>query len=213
STTWRDVDTMGRVYVRVDWDKNEAMWGNFHTGITGTEYGQYVRSLHGAALNWRSRASNAWGEPVTQLRTCGSEAQTAPGHSEFTGTGGSLYYLRHTDVLPGSDRVVLEVRDPTTGRVEQRIDLQRGADYEIDELQGRLLLSRPLSQITRQNVSTITRDTPLDGFEQRLIVDYEWVPTGFRADEIAAGVRGKHWFGDHVGVGVTYVDENRVGED
>ncbi|GHD74346.1 hypothetical protein GCM10007164_24770 [Luteimonas padinae] len=213
STLRRDVDTMGRFYVRVDWDKNEALWGNFHTGITGTEYGQYSRSLYGAGLNWRSMANNAWGHAKTQVRAFGSEAQTAPGHSEFIGTGGSLYYLRHTDVLPGSDRVVLEVRDGTTGRVEQRVELLRGADYEIDELQGRILLTRPLAQITRQNMPTITRDAPLDGYEQRLLVDYEWVPQGFDPDDITAGVRGKHWFGDHVGVGLTYVDEDRAGED
>lgn len=213
SNVWRDVDTMGRFYLRVDWDKNQALWGNFATGLTGTEYGQYSRALYGAALDWRSRMTNAWGDPVTRLRAFASEAQTAPGHSEFIGTGGSLYYLRHTDLLPGSDRVVLEVRDRTTGRVEQRVDLLRGADYEIDELQGRILLSRPLAQITRHNLPTLTRDAPLDGFEQRLIVDYEWVPNDFDADEITAGVRGKHWFGDHVGVGVTYVDENRAGED
>ena len=213
SSVWRDVDTMGRFYLRAEWDKNEALWGNFSTGLTGTEYGQYVRSLYGAALNWRSRGANAWGDPVTQLRTFASEAQTAPGHSEFIGTGGSLYYLRHTDVLPGSDQVVLEVRDRTTGRVEQRVVLLRGADYEIDELQGRILLTRALAQITRQNMPTLTRDAPLDGLEQRLLVDYEWVPNDFNADEIAAGVRGKHWFGDHLGVGLTYVDENRAGED
>ncbi|MEN5192617.1 hypothetical protein [Luteimonas sp. TWI165] len=213
SSVWRDVDTMGRFYLRAEWDKNEALWGNFSTGLTGTEYGQYVRSLYGAALNWRSRGANAWGDPVTQFRAFASEAQTAPGHSEFIGTGGSLYYLRHTDVLPGSDQVVLEVRDRTTGRVEQRVVLLRGADYEIDELQGRILLTRALAQITRQNMPTLTRDAPLDGLEQRLIVDYEWVPNDFNADEIAAGVRGKHWFGDHLGIGLTYVDENRAGED
>ncbi len=213
SNTWRDVDTMGRFYLRAEWDKNEALWGNFDTGLTGTEYGQYVRSLYGAALNWRSRGANAWGDPATQLRAFASEAQTAPGHSEFIGTGGSLYYLRHTDLLPGSEQVVLEVRDRTTGRVEQRVELLRGADYEIDELQGRILLTRALAQITRQNMPTLTRDTPLDGYEQRLLVDYEWVPNDFDADEIAAGVRGRHWFGDHVGVGLTYVDENRAGED
>ncbi|TYT27529.1 TonB-dependent receptor [Luteimonas viscosa] len=213
SRVWRDVDTMGRFYLRADWDKNEALWGNFATGFTGTEYGQYSRALYGAALNWRSRMANAWGDPVTQLRAFASEAQTAPGHSEFIGTGGSLYYLRHTDVLPGSDRVVLEVRDRTTGRVEQRVELLRGADYEIDELQGRVLLTRPLAQITLQNLPTLTRDAPLDGFAQRLIVDYEWVPSDFDADDVAAGVRGKHWFGDHLGVGLTHVDENRAGED
>jgi hypothetical protein len=213
SITWRDVDTMGRFYVRVDWDKNQALWGNFATGFTGTEYGQYVRSLYGAALSWRSTMANRWGDPGSELRAFGSQAQTAPGHNEFIGTGGSLYYLRHTDILPGSDEVVLEIRDPTTGRVENRVPLQEGVDYEIDEMQGRLLLSRPLAQITRENVPTLTRDTPLDGFEQRLIVDYEWIPTDFDADDITAGLRGKHWFGDHVGVGLTYVDENRAGED
>ncbi len=213
STTYRDVDTMGRLYVRVDWDKSQALWGNFNTGITGTEYGQYSRSLYGAALNWRSRRATAYGEAGSELRAFASEAQTAPGHSEFIGTGGSLYYLKHTDVLPGSDRVVLEVRDNTTGRVENRIELLRGADYEIDEFQGRILLTRPLAQVTRENIPSLTTNTPLDGFAQVLLVDYEYVPTGFDPDEIAAGFRGKHWFGDHVAVGATWIDENRAGEN
>ncbi|MBO9718087.1 MAG: hypothetical protein J7507_15115 [Pseudoxanthomonas sp.] len=213
STTYRDVDTMGRFYLRVDWDQNQALWGNYATGLTGTEYAQYVRSLYGGAVAWRSRAINPWGDPRTELRAFGSQAETAPGHNEFLGTGGSLYYLRNTDILPGSDNVVLEIRDPTTGRVENRVTLLRGADYEIDEMQGRILLNRPLAQITRENVPTLTRDTPLDGYEQRLVVDYEWVPTEFDADNITAGFRGKQWLGDHVGIGVTYVDENRDGED
>ena len=213
STTYRDVDTMGRFYLRMDWDKNQALWGSYATGMTDTEYAQYVRSLYGAALNWRSRGINAWGDPETELRAFGSEAQTAPGHNEFIGTGGSLYYLKHTDILPGSDVVVLEVRDLTTGRVENRIPLQRGADYDIDELQGRILMTRALAQITRENIPTLTRDTPLDGFEQRLVVDYEWLASDFDADNMTGGVRGKQWLGDHVGVGVTYVDENRAGED
>jgi len=213
STTYRDVDTMGRFYLRVDWDKNQALWGNYATGLTGTEYAQYVRSLYGGALSWRSQAINPWGDPRSELRLFGAQEQTAPGHNEFIGTGGSLYYLRNTDILPGSDQVVLEIRDRTTGRVENRITLQRGTDYEIDEMQGRLLLTRPLAQVTRENVPTLTRDSPLDGFEQHLLVDYEWIPSGFDDGELTAGVRGKQWLGDHVGVGVTYVDENRDGQD
>ncbi len=213
SITYRDVDTQGRLYVRVDWDKSQAVWGNFNTGVTGTEYGQYSRSLYGAAVSWRSRRATDIGEAGSEFRLFGSEAQTAPGHSEFLGTGGSLYYLKHTDVLPGSDRIVLEVRDGTTGRVEVRVPLARGADYEIDEFQGRILLTRPLSVVTRENLPTITRDTPLDGFSQVLLVDYEFVPSGFDPDDFTAGFRGKHWFGDHVAVGATWVDENRAGDD
>lgn len=213
STTYRDVDTQGRLYVRVDWDKSQALWGNFDTGITGTEYAQYSRALYGGALSWRSRAVNAWGEPGSQLKAFASEAQTAPGHSEFLGTGGSLYYLRHNDILPGSERVVIEVRDTTTGRVQDRIQLQPGVDYQIDAFQGRLILSDALSIVTRGNLPRISRDAPLDGYTQVLLVDYEYIPTGFNPDELTAGVRGKHWFGDYLGLGLTYVDENRAGDD
>lgn len=213
STTYRDVDTMGRFYFRVDWDKNQALWGNYATGFTGTEFAQYVRSLYGAAATWRSQEINLWGNPKTEVRAFGSEAQSAPGHNEFLGTGGSLYYLKNTDILPGSDIAFIEVRDPTTGRIVSRTALQRGADYEIDTIQGRIILTQPLAQVTRQNVPTLTRDQPQDGYQQRLVVDYEWVPSGFDANDITGGVRAKHWFGDHVGVGATYVDEAQAGQD
>lgn len=213
STTYRDVDTQGRLYLRVDWDQSQALWGNYATGITGTEYGQYVRSLYGGALNWRSLAATPLGDARSQLKLLGSEAQSAPGHSEFLGTGGSLYYLRHTDVLPGSEQVVLEVRDRTTGRTETRASLQEGVDYEIDNLQGRLILTRPLAQLTRENVRSITRDMPLDGYDQLLLVDYEYVPLGFSSDDVTYGARGRQWIGDHVAIGGTWIDENRSGEN
>jgi len=171
------------------------------------------RCGYGGALSWRSRGTNPWGEARSEVRVFGSEAQTAPGHSEFLGTGGSLYYLRHNDILPGSEKVAIEIRDATTGRVEKRIDLQAGADYQIDDFQGRLILSDALSIVTRDGLPRLSRDTPLDGYTQVLLVDYEYLPTGFNPDEITAGVRGKQWFGDHVGVGVTYIDENRAGDD
>ena len=213
STTYRDVDTQGRFYVRVDWDKSQALWGNFNTGITGNEFAQYSRSLYGAAINWRSLDTTELGEAKTQVKAFASEAQTALGHVEFLGTGGSLYYLKHTDILPGSDKITLEVRDSTTGRVETRVDLQRGADYEIDELQGRIILTTPLSQISRRNLDTIIRDQPLDGFDNVLLVDYEYRPSGFEPDSTTLGGRAKVWLGEHVAVGGTFVDENRSGDD
>lgn len=213
SRTWRDVDTMGKFYVRMDWDKNQALWGNFSSGFTGTEYAQYVRSFYGAAASGRSRSTNIWGDPRSEWRLMGAQENSAPGHSEFVGTGGSLYYLRHANILQGSDQVFLEMRDSTTARTEQRFLLVRGADYEMDPIQGRLLLTKPLSQITRDQLRRISRDVPLDGYEQRLLVDYEWVPTALDRDALTVGLRGKHWLTDHVGLGATIVDENRAGDD
>lgn len=213
SGTYRDVDTQGRFYARMDWDHNQAIWGNYHTEFTGTEYAYYQRSLYGAALSWRGAANTALGAPRSLLKAFGSKPNSVLGHSEFLGTGGSLYYLRHTDVLPGSDKLVLELRDRTTGRTETRVDLQRGTDYEIDELQGRLLLTRPLAQLARENLRRLTRDTPLDGYENILLADYEYVPGGFRSADVSIGLRGKQWLGEHVAIGGTYVDEDRADAD
>lgn len=212
STTTRDVDTQGRMYLRVDWGKNQALWGNYSTGFTGTELAQYQRSLYGAALSWRSSNTTSWGDPRSQLRLFGSEANTVHGYSEFMGTGGSLYYLRHTDIVPGSEAVVLEVRDRATGRTVSRSNLLSGADYEIDAYQGRIITRRPLAQMASESANSIVKDAPLDGYEQRLLVDYEYAPTSLDS-ALTAGVRAKQWLGEHVAVGGTYVDERREGDD
>ncbi|MEO1580779.1 MAG: OmpA family protein, partial [Pseudomonadota bacterium] len=213
STTINDTNSQGRLYLRLEWDKSEVIWGNFQTEVDDSEFIQYRRTLYGAQLDWRSVATTEQDETRTRVSLFGSEAQTVLGHSEFLGTGGSLYYLRHLDVVPGSDQVRIEFRDADTNRVVNVVDLVRGRDYEIDELQGRLILSEPLLQIAQQSAPSIVRDGPLDGNLAILVADYEYLPVGFDADEIAAGVRGKHWFGDHVSVGGSYISEGRGDED
>lgn len=212
STTTRDVDTQGRMYLRADWDKNQALWGNYATGLTGTEFAQYQRSLYGAAANLRSNETTQLGEAKSQLRVFASDSNTAHGHTELLGTGGSLYYLRHTDILPGSDIVMLEVRDRATGRTISSQQLVRGADYEVDSYQGRIITRRPLAQIASESNNSITRDAPLSGYEQRLLIDYEYAPSDLRKN-MTVGGRGKQWIGEHVAVGGTYVDEQNDGDD
>lgn len=213
STTVADANSLGRLYVRFDWDKSHASWGNFQTAIDANEFIQYRRTLYGAEFDWESTKTTRFDDSKTRVSVFGSETQTALGHSEFLGTGGSLYYLRHLDVIPGSDQARIEVRDQDTNRVVDIVPLARGRDYEIDELQGRILLGRPLLQVAQQASPSIIREGPLDGNVAILIVDYEYVPAGFDADDVVAGGRVRHWFGDYVGVGVTYLEEGRGGED
>jgi hypothetical protein len=201
------------MYVRVDWDRSQALWGNYETGLTGNEFAQYDRSLYGARVLHDSVGTTSLGQPRTHATAFASETQTALGHSEFLGTGGSLYYLKHRDVLPGSEKARIEIRDRDSGRVLSNVPLVRGADYEIDALQGRIVLARPLSQIVAPLAPSLIKDEPLDGDRSVLLVDYEYVPAGFDADQLTAGARAKQWIGDHVAVGGTYVQENREGQD
>ena len=205
-----DADTSGRLYVRLDWDKSSAVWGNFQTALNPGELAAYNRSLYGAKLDYRSVDSTPLGIPRTQAKVFAANAQTAAGRSEFVGTGGSLYFMRHTDIVPGSDIVNVEVRDPDSGRVIQTTGLQPGLDYEIDYFQGRVILTRPLQQISQ--TGSILRDTPLSGNLNVLVAVYEFYPDT-DSDNTGGGVNAHQWLGDKVAVGGTYVKENRSGQD
>lgn len=213
STVIDDTDSQGKMYVRVDWDKSRALWGNYNTDITGTELSTFNRSLYGAKLNHKSTAVTSEGDHKTDITVFGSEAQSAFRHNQFVGTGGSLYYLKDTDIVDGSTKVWIEIRQRESDRAVQKIVLEEGRDYQIDDFQGRIILNRALLQIAAQSGPSLIKDTPLDGNNVFLMVDYEYVPNDFNADKASYGTRGKAWLNDHVAIGGTYAHENRANND
>jgi len=213
STTTTDVDTQGALYLRLDWDHNRALWGNFNTGMTDTEFMQYNRSLYGAQLSLETEETTEFGDTERELTVFGSQAQSAAAHVTFEATGGSLYYLQHTDIVEGSEKVWVEVRRRDTQQVLERNVFIEGRDYEVDALQGRIILRRPLSQVVLDRGPSIIRTRPLEGDDVYLLVDYEYVPRSFMAEDLTYGGRGKVWITDHVGVGATQVVDERDGLD
>ena len=213
STTIDDTDSQGAFYLRVDWDKSMAMWGNYNTDLTGTEFAQYNRSLYGMKIEHRNVATTRFGEHKHEAHLFGSEAQTAAAHNEFIATGGSLYFLRDTDVVAGSEKIWVEVRERDTEQLVETVILEHGRDYDIDYFQGRIILTRPLTQFEIGSGPSIIRDTPLEGNDVFLLADYEYRPAAFEADEITTGARGKAWLTDYIALGGTYVNEERDGVD
>lgn len=209
STVIDDTDSQGRFYVRVEWDQSLALWGNYHTGMTGTEYAQYNRSLYGARMAWRSTEQTPYGDSELEANGFVAEAQSALGHNEFLATGASLYYLRHTHVVQGSEKLRVEVRMRDAQRVLHNVTLERGRDYQFDDLQGRIILLRPLHTISEQNAPSIIKDAPLDGNRVYLIADYEYLPDGLDMNDATYGLRAKGWVGDHVALGGSLVQERR----
>ncbi len=213
STSYKDTDSQGKFYLRLEWDKSKALWGNFNSSITGNEFANINRSLYGAKVEYQSITTTRYGENVSDLTIFASETQSAYAHNEFEGTGGSLYYLKNRDIVEGSEKVWVEVRERNSQRVAQKIVMMRGRDYEIDELQGRIILTRPLSPYSKMSGPSIIKDMPLDGNRVLLKVDYEYVPDDFSPNKGTYGARGKQWISDSVGVGVTYGHEGKDGED
>jgi hypothetical protein len=75
------------------------------------------RGLYGANVHYQTGATTSFGEQRFMLDGFAAEPGTVPSREEFRGTGGSLYFLRHQDLLTGSERVRIEVRDKDSGIV------------------------------------------------------------------------------------------------
>ncbi len=214
SNIQRVVNTQGKVYLDVQYDKSQYLWGNFNTGITGTDNSDYNRSLYGFKGDYRTRATTKYGEDRLNIVGFASESESLFAHDEFLGTGGSLYFLQHGEVIPGSDKVLVKVTNKDSGIVEKEIPLTEGVDYEIDDYQGRIILAKPLSDIVASSFRSVLNDSPRGGYENYLAVDYEYVPRSSDATAaLALGARVKGWINDYIGVGATYATEEKDAQD
>ncbi len=101
----------------------------------------------------------------------------------------------------GSERVRIEVRDKDSGIVLGVKNLTPVLDYDIDYLQGRILLAQPLS--TTADDGLLVHSGSISGNPVFLVVRYEFTPGFDDPDTLAAGGRVHYWFNDHVKVGVT----------
>ncbi|SEN16730.1 hypothetical protein SAMN02800694_2975 [Luteibacter sp. UNCMF331Sha3.1] len=211
STAIDDAPTQGKFYVKAARNDGEVMWGNFLTSWTGTELTQYSRGLYGANLLWKAQETTSLGERRTSINAFAADPGTVASREEFRGTGGSLYYLHRQDVTVGSERVFVEIRDRDSGLVLQRTLLVPGSDYDLNYLQGRVLLQKPLSSVA--DGAGIVNVGSLSGNPAYLVVNYEYVPGATEIDQLATGARGEHWFNDHVRLGATSYRQSGDGTD
>lgn len=205
---YKATDTQGVLYLLIEWDKSSILWGNYQTGFTDTDLAGFNRTLYGGKLEYETVSSTRFGEPVTKLILFKARAQAKAAHVEFTGTGGSLFYFKHKDVVEGSEKVAIEVRDKTTGLVLSTLSQAEGFDYEIDYDNGRLIFWEPVSYVIESD--SIISSHILDGNPVYVTIDYEY-ETLDKYDRGIYGARAKQSLTDYLEVGGTYVKEEQVG--
>ncbi len=211
STVAEMAPTMGKFYVRVANRDNHAQWGNVKIGYMNNELAQVDRGLYGANLHYQSEATTAFGDQRFAVDGFAAEPGTIASREEFRGTGGSLYFLQRQDVLAGSERVRIELRDKASGIVTGVLNLTPVLDYDIDYLQGRIVLTEPLASTADDNL--LVRSNALSGDEAYLVVRYEYTP-GFEAiDALSVGGQGHVWFGDYVKLGLTTNSNEQDGDE
>src|SRR5215467_1605236 len=97
--------TLGKFYVKASRGEDYGMWGNFKVGYRDNELAQVDRGLYGANAHYESEFSTSFGERRVKVDGFAAQPGTMPSYEEFRGTGGSLYFLRHQDILTGSESV------------------------------------------------------------------------------------------------------------
>ncbi|MEZ5854629.1 MAG: hypothetical protein R3D67_07715 [Hyphomicrobiaceae bacterium] len=206
STIIEDAPTSGRFYVKIEHDNSYVMWGNFRSDFKDTEYGRSSRALNGAKTSIQTGGMTIWGEPVTKVKAFAANPESQSARDELRGTGGSIYYLRRSDLVLGSEEVRVEVRDRQSNITLSSRLLVRGEDYDVDYLQGRIVLNKPLSSTADEGGVFTTGG--LYGHPIVLVVQYEYLADPADKKDLIYGARVAHWMNDHIMVGGTMLREN-----
>jgi hypothetical protein len=203
--------TMGKLYVKVSRDDSHALWGNFKVGYMDNELAQVDRGVYGGNAHWQSEATTDFGEQRLALDAFAADPGTVAGRDEFRGTGGSLYFLRNQYILTGSERVRIEMRDKDSGLVTGVVNLRPTLDYDVDYLQGRILLAEPLASSADDGL--VIRSGGLSGQEAYLVVRYEFTPGFADIDALSTGGQGHYWLNDYIKLGLTASSSEEGGSD
>ena len=209
STMLEDAPTEGKFYVRLERGDTSVMWGNYTISLHGNELASLDRAFYGGRVKTATAGTTEHGEKRAELQAFAGAPGTLSAREEHRGTGGSLYYLRHLDATAGSDLLTVETRDKDSGLVLNRRDLVRGQDYDIDYLQGRVILSQPLASVGDDGL--IVRTGVMSGNPVFLVVRYEYQPGLDELKEFDLGGRASAWLGDHLEVGVNATRQNGTG--
>ncbi|NLE65633.1 MAG: DUF11 domain-containing protein, partial [Elusimicrobia bacterium] len=207
SINYDATNTQGPLYLLVEWDKSRAIWGNYAVDFKDTEFSRYTRSLYGGEIDYTSVGTNPYGDPKTRVLVFHAEVRQRSAHNEMLGTGGSLYYLKHQDVVPGSLKVRTEVRDAVTGLVRSSTDMTEGVDFDADAPQGRLLFWQPVAMSV--DTGRLVANGVLSGDPVYVVADYEY----YIQDKILEATRGARvtqTVGRNVVVGGTMVSETQA---
>ncbi|MGL4309519.1 MAG: hypothetical protein ACRCSU_03445, partial [Paracoccaceae bacterium] len=200
SVSFDDAPTSGKFYLKVERDRSHLMWGDFKTVQTGTELIRSDRTLYGLQGVYNSVAVMPHGESRSHVSGYAAEPDRLVQRDTLRGTGGSAYFLKRQDVLEGTETILVQFRDPVSGRVVSSRMLTAGADYEIDYFQGIVLLKRPLGSSAGGGVIV---DRPLGDYDVNLVAQYEYVPTTGSVDGNALGLRAQHWVSDSLRFGAS----------
>lgn len=194
--------SMGNTYLNLTFRKQSSLlFGGYDPDFTESELGYYSRALYG--LKYKIDSSTFIKKDYgVDIKGFLAREKTAFERNEFYSTGGSIYLLRKKNLVEGSERIYVEVRDQVIDDLvlnEERYYLKRGVDYDIDYEGGRIHLFYPLTSL----LPTRRAGKLLSGDKIVLVVEYEYEMSG--VDRLTSGERVSFSLFNSFNAGANYV--------
>ncbi|MFM9853222.1 MAG: hypothetical protein ACKVOJ_10520 [Sphingomonadaceae bacterium] len=158
-----DAASTRRLYLKLERPQFYALFGDYETGLNDTQLTRYSRALNGVKAEYRSE----------HVAATAFAADTPFRHrrDELQGNGLSgPYALGARNILPNSERIVIEVRDRLrSNKIVESRALVRHIDYDIDYVAGTLRFREPiLSRSSTLDPQFIVADYEVDGVGERV---------------------------------------------
>lgn len=189
-----DAESQRKLYLRIERDTAQLLFGDFDTGLTVTELGRYSRRFTGVKGEYETSRWN-----ITGFAAAPDQAFL---RDDIRGDGTSgLYRLGARNVIANSERVRIETRDRFD--IDEVIDersLTRFRDYNIDYDAGTLLFKEPI----------LSQDEDLNPIF--IIVEYETDGSGSN-DVIVGGRVARKLDGAGSEVGLTAVYDSSTNNE
>ncbi|OWR00944.1 DUF11 domain-containing protein [Sphingopyxis witflariensis] len=159
-----DAASVRKLYLRLERPQFYAMFGDIETGISEPQLARYQRALNGGKAEYRG--------PNLAATAFVADTPYRFRRDEIQGNGlTGPYQLGAKDILPNSERIVIETRDRLhSERIVESVSLSRHVDYDIDYLSGTLRFREPvLSRSSDLDPQFIVAEYEVDGIGQRVL--------------------------------------------
>lgn len=188
--TWQNNNAESRypVYVKLEKNTFQAVFGDFETGFTETDLGRYSRRMSGLKADYESEDVSITAFAAETNQTFVKDELAADGTS-------GPFTLQSAPLVRSSEVITIETRDRFRSDIilSQRL-LSRYIDYEIDYVSGELFFRQPVAA------------TDISLNPNVIVVDYETSESGERG--VTAGVRAETRFANGaLQTGITLIHE------
>jgi hypothetical protein len=181
--------TSSPLFIKLERNRSHILFGDFNTAFAQNELARYDRTFTGIKSHYETNHDRADAFATVTDRKVVQKEIRGEGISGF-------YFLGNSNVVTGSEKVRIEVRDKLhTEVVLNRLEKSRINDYEIDYQQGTLFFKQPVPSIDNS------------GNPVTIVVTYE-SQSGFPTNYVA-GVQGEKELVNGLVVGATAVTEER----